>query len=85
MILEYNSVYLVIDALDECSKLEEVRQMRQMLHDIQLEKIESVHIIVTMVQCLYFCASTCFTGLRPLAEEVRAIALVESIVKVSNL
>jgi hypothetical protein len=47
MLREFKTVYLVIDALDECSELEE---MLQWLHDVQQWNIESLHIIFTSRQ-----------------------------------
>jgi hypothetical protein len=45
--MEFKTVYVIIDALDECSELEE---MLQMLHDIQQWNVESLHIIATSRQ-----------------------------------
>lgn len=47
MVGEFSTVYVVIDALDECSELE---QMLQMLRDIRQRNMENLHILVTSRQ-----------------------------------
>jgi hypothetical protein len=44
MVGEFSTVYIVIDALDECSELE---KMLQMLRDIRQWNMENLHILVT--------------------------------------
>lgn len=47
MVREFSTVYVVIDALDECS---EQNDMLQMLRDIQQWRVENLHILVTSRQ-----------------------------------
>ena len=47
MVSEFSVVYIILDALDECSELDE---MLQMLRDIHLWGAENLHILVTSRQ-----------------------------------
>jgi hypothetical protein len=47
MVREFSTVYVVIDALDECSELQETLQM---LREIWQWDIENLHILVTSRQ-----------------------------------